>query len=210
MFLVNSRPNICFTVNTLSQFIVEPRHIHWIFAKNLLRYLRGIINYGLRYIGRNLRLHGYTNADWASNVVDCKRTSGCCFSLGSCLIFGMSRKHKLVALSTAEAEYIVASMAYCEAVWLRKLFSELFEHVLDTTVIFYGNQSGIRLSENLVFHNHSKQIDIRYHFIRDMVQRGAIRLLHIRMDGRKHSHEAFREGQILNLLRETWSCGGTL
>ena len=94
----------------------------------------------------------------------------------------MSRKQKSVALSTAEAEYIAASMACCEAVWLRKLFSELFGHVLDTTVILCDNKSGIRLSENLVFHDQSKHIDIRYHFIRDMVQLGVVRLDHIRID----------------------------
>ena len=75
-----------------------------------------------------------------------------------------------MALSTTEAESIAASMACCEAVWLRKLFSELFEHVLDTAVILCDNQSGIRLSENPVFHDRSKHIDIRYHFIWDMVQ----------------------------------------
>ena len=73
-------------------------------------------------------------------------------------------------------------MACCEAIWLRNLFSELFEHVLDTTVIFCDNQSGIRLLENPVFHDRSKHFDIRYHFIWDMVQWGAIRLLHIRAD----------------------------
>ena len=87
-----------------------------------------------------------------------------------------------VALSTAEAEYIATSMACCEAVWLRMLFSELFGHVLDTTVIFCDNQSGICLSENPVFHDRSKHIDIRYHFIWDMVQRGTIRLDHIGTD----------------------------
>jgi len=92
----------------------------------------------------------------------------------------MSVKKKLVALSTIKVEYIAASMACCEAVWLTKLFSELFEHVLDTTVIFCDNQSGIRLSKNPVFHNHSKHINIRYHFIQDMVQWGAIRLQHIK------------------------------
>ena len=94
----------------------------------------------------------------------------------------MSRKQKSVALSTAEAEYIAASMACCEAVWLQNLFSELFEHVLDTTVILCDNQSEIQLSENPVFHNHSKNIDIRYHFIWDMVHRGTIRLDHIGTD----------------------------
>ena len=87
-----------------------------------------------------------------------------------------------MALSTAEAEYIAVSMACCEAIWLRKLFSELFGHVLDTTVILCDNQSGICLSKNPVFHDQSKHIDIRYHFIRDMVQRGAVRLDHIGTD----------------------------
>ena len=81
-----------------------------------------------------------------------------------------------------------------------KLFSDLFEHVLDTTVIYCDNQSGICLFENNVFHDRSKHIDIRYHFVRDMVQRGAVRLHHIGTDEQgKYSHEAPREGQILNL-----------
>ena len=90
-----------------------------------------------------MRLHGYSDADWAGSVVDRKSTSGCCFSLGSALISSMSRKQKSVALSTTKAEHIAASMASSEAIWLRKLFSELFGHVLDTTVIFCDNQSGI-------------------------------------------------------------------
>ena len=182
MFLVNTRPDICFAVNTLSQQMVEPHHFHWVGAKNLLRYLRGTINHGLRYTAGSVILRGYTDADWAGSVVDRKSTSGCCFNLGSASISWMSRKQKSVALSTAEAEYIAASMACCEAVWLRKLFSELFQHVLDTTVILCDNQSGIRMTENPVFHDRSKHIDIRYHFIRDMVQRGAVRLDHIGTD----------------------------
>ena len=102
MFLVNSRPDLCFAVNTLSQYKVEPHHIHWIAAKNLLRYLWGTINHGLRYSARNVRLHGYSDVDWAGSVVDRKSTSGCCFSLGSASISWMSRKQKSVALSTAD------------------------------------------------------------------------------------------------------------
>ena len=87
-FLVNSRPNICFAVNTMSQYMVEPHHIHWIGAKNPLRYLWGTINHGLRYTNGNMRLHGYTDVDWAGSVVDRKSTSGCCFTLGSTSILG--------------------------------------------------------------------------------------------------------------------------
>ena len=82
MFLVNTRPDVCFAVNTLSQHMVEPHHIHWVGAKNLLRYFWGKINHGLIYTVRSVTLHGYTDADWVGNVVDRKSTFGCCFSLG--------------------------------------------------------------------------------------------------------------------------------
>jgi hypothetical protein len=75
MFLVNTRPDICFAVNTLSQQMVEPHHFHWVGAKNLLRYLRGTINHGLRYTAGSVILRGYTDADWAGSVVDRKSTS---------------------------------------------------------------------------------------------------------------------------------------
>eukprot|EP00253_Pinus_taeda_P003079 PITA_03079 len=130
-------------VNTLRQYMVELHHIHWIGAKNLLRYLRGTITHGLRYTVGDVRQHGYSNADWADSVVDCKSTFGCHFSWGFASISWMSRKQKLVALSTIKAEYIVASMTSCEAIWLRKLFSDLFRHVLNTTMILCDNQSGI-------------------------------------------------------------------
>jgi hypothetical protein len=87
-----------------------------------------------------------------------------------------------VALSSAEAEYMAASLAACEALWLRKLFLGLFGKELEATVIHCDNQSCIRLSENPVFHDRSKHIDIRYHFIRDYVQRGAVRLQYIQTD----------------------------
>ena len=78
MFLVNTRPDICFAVNTLSQQMVEPHHFHWVGAKNLLRYLRGTINHGLRYTAGSVILRGYTDADWAGSVVDRKSTSWKC------------------------------------------------------------------------------------------------------------------------------------
>ena len=75
-----------------------------------------------------------------------------------------------MALSSAEAEYIAASMATCEAIWLRNLLVALFGQKVETTVIHCDNQSCIKLSENPVFHDRSKHIDIRYHFIRDCVK----------------------------------------
>ena len=77
---------------------------------------------------------------------------------------------------------MATSMASCEGMWLRKLLSGLFECELEATIFHCNNQSGIRLCENPVFHDWSKHIDIRYHFLRDCVQRGTIQLEYIQID----------------------------
>ena len=81
-----------------------------------------------------------------------------------------------MALSIAEAEYAVACLTRCEAVWLRKLPYDLFDLQLDATCIYCENQSCVKLSENTLFHDKSKHIKIKYHYIRDMVQRGVVKL----------------------------------
>jgi hypothetical protein len=80
-----------------------------------------------------------------------------------------SRKQTSMALSTAEVEYIALSVEVCEAVWFRKLLADLFGHVLDSTVIHCDNQSCVKLSDNSMFHDKSKHIEIKYHYIRNMV-----------------------------------------
>lgn len=93
MYLTNTRTDICFEVNTFSQYMVDPRQVHLVAAKHVLRYLKGTINYGLRYARDcNFGLVGYIDSDWASSVPDWKSTSGCCFSLGSVVITWRSRK----------------------------------------------------------------------------------------------------------------------
>jgi hypothetical protein len=87
-----------------------------------------------------------------------------------------------VALSSAEDKYMAASTASCEAIWLRKLIAELTGEMLEPTMVYYDNQSCIKLFENPVFHDHSKHIDIRYHFLRDRVQKGAVALEYIQTD----------------------------
>jgi hypothetical protein len=80
-----------------------------------------------------------------------------------------SRKQGSIAQSTAEAEYITASVARKEAIWLRKLVSGLFGDKLETTMVHCDNQSCIKLIENPIFHDRSKHIDMKYHYIRDLV-----------------------------------------
>ena len=136
----------------------------------MMRNLKGTIDFGLYYDGNHdYRLYGYTDADWARSVSDKKSTSGGCFCLGSTMISWFIRKQSSVALSTVEAEYIAACSASCEAIWLRKLLSGLFNLELETTVILCDNQSCIKMTENPVFHDRSKHIEIKYFYIRDMM-----------------------------------------
>eukprot|EP00253_Pinus_taeda_P016365 PITA_16365 len=92
-YLVNTRLDICYAVNTLSQFMVEPKEVHWAATKHILRYLQGTINYGLLYTkGKDIRLSGFTDADWAGSSVDRKSTFGYCFNIGSGMTSCCSRK----------------------------------------------------------------------------------------------------------------------
>jgi hypothetical protein len=144
-------------------------------VKHILRYVRGTIAFGLRYTSSGgVMLHRFTNSNWMRSTVDQKSTFGYCFSLASTMISWSSRKQGSIAQSTAEEEYITASAASKEAVWLRKLLSDLFNAELEPTVIHCDNQRCIKLSENPMFHDRSKHIEMRYHYVRDMVQKNIL------------------------------------
>ena len=140
MYLTNMRPDIWFAVKTLTQYMVELRHVHLIVAKHVLRYLKGTIDYGLRYVANcEFILVGYTDSDWVGSVTDQKSSSWCCFSLGSAVSVWCSRKQTSVARSTTEAEYITACLASSEVVWLQKMLLGLFDLEMDVTCIYCDN-----------------------------------------------------------------------
>ena len=146
MFLKNTRPGICFVVNTLIQFLMDPRHVHLVTAKHVLRYLKGTMDCFLKYdVNQKTKLHSYVDSDWAGSTTNRKSTLGCFFSLRSSMISWFSMKKSCVALSTAEAEYVSACSTSWEAVWLHKLLFDLFDLQLDVTCIFCDNQSCMKL-----------------------------------------------------------------
>ena len=104
MYLMNTRLDILFAVNTLSQFLTDPRHVHLIAGKHILRYLKGTVDYGIKYeANQKINLEGYVDLDWAGSANNRKINLGCCFSMGSGVISWFSRKQLCVALSTTEA-----------------------------------------------------------------------------------------------------------
>ena len=97
------RPDICFAVNTLSQFLTDPRHVHLMVAKHAVRYLKGTVDYGLKYeANQKTNLKGYVDSDWVGTAIDRKSTLGCCFSMRSGVISWFSRRQSCMALSTTE------------------------------------------------------------------------------------------------------------
>ena len=170
--MVATRPDLSYVVTKLSQFMSAPTKSHLSVAKRCLRYLKGTCEYGLNFSksNENLKLIGFSDSDWG-NSDDCKSISGFCFQLQSNgpLISWKSKKQPVVALSSCEAEYVALTNTIQEGKFLKQLMMDLL-NVHDFTVdIMVDNQSAMKLAKNPVFHQRSKHINIKYHFIREEI-----------------------------------------
>ena len=111
-----------------------------------------------------------------------KSISGYVFQLGSMVISWSSKKQAATTLSSAETEYIEVTNTACEAVWLRRILDDLQQDDKEPTTLFCDNMSTIAMIRNLVFHNRTKYIEIRHHFIRELVDKKEITLQFCRTD----------------------------
>ena len=146
-------------------------------AKRILRYVAGTLNFGLWYTKFDSnQLFGYRDSDFVGSLDDRKSTSGHVFHLGTNLISWALKKHPIVSISSAEAEYVAATSASCQAVCLRRILQDMSHTENDPTPILCDNTSVIALSKNHVFHKKRKHIDTRFHFIRELVNNGDIAL----------------------------------
>ncbi|XP_058742025.1 secreted RxLR effector protein 161-like [Vicia villosa] len=119
-YLTATRPDIVYGVGLLSRFMEEPCVSHWQGAKKILRYIKGTLTGGIFYASNNkVKLAGYTDSDWDGDIETRKSTSGYAFHLGIGAISWSSKKQPVVALSTAEAEYIAATNCPTQTVWMR-------------------------------------------------------------------------------------------
>ena len=174
---IATRPDICASVGVLSRFMTKPGQQHWTGVKRVLRYIKGTLNFSLKFesIGEmQIRLSGYADADWAGDVDTRKSTSGYVFRIGSSTVSWSSKRQTVVALSTTEAEYVSLSYATQETVWLRKLLGSIGFDQHKSTILHEDNQSTIALIKNPKHHARTKHIDIKYHFIRQSVDTNCI------------------------------------
>ncbi|XP_047267545.1 secreted RxLR effector protein 161-like [Capsicum annuum] len=119
MYLTATRPDILYVVSLLSRFTNCATNTHFRAAKRVIRYVKGTLNFGIKfYANQKHVLQGYSDSDWGGSSEDMKSTSGYCFNLGSTVFSWCSKKQKIVAQSTAEAEFIAATAAANQALWL--------------------------------------------------------------------------------------------
>ena len=161
-----------FVVCLCARYKANPKESHFKAAKRILKYLKGITNVGLCYPSHSpIHLIGYSDSDFAGCKLDGKSTSVTCHLLGSSLISWHSKKQACVALSTSEAEYIVARSCYAQILWLKQQLAD-FGLKISKIPLLCDNTSAINLTKNQIQHSRTKHIEIRHHFIRDHVNNG--------------------------------------
>jgi hypothetical protein len=166
-------------VGVCARYQADPKVSHLAQGKRILKHVNGTYDYGILYnYSEDCILIGYCDADWAGSADDKKTTSGGCFFLGNNLISWFSKKQNSVTLSTAEAEYIAAGSSCTQMLWMKQMLQE-YNVEQDVLTLYCDNLSAINISKNPIQHSRTKHIDIRHHFIRDLVEDNIVTLDHV-------------------------------
>jgi hypothetical protein len=176
-----TRPDIAFAVATVARFAANPGPAHWDAVKRIYRYLAGTRDLWLTYGETRRVLEGYADAD-GSMTEDRRAISGYAFLIDGGAVSWSSKRQEIVSLSTTESEYVAATHGMKEGLWLRSLLSEVFEPIKPPTTLFSDNQSAIALARDHQYHSRTKHIDVRYHFIRWVIEQGSLRLVYCPTD----------------------------
>jgi hypothetical protein len=188
---ISTRPDIAHAVHYLASNMQAPQRRHMQAAERVLRYLFGTRDVGLVFgahngdavgdsRGRGTQMQAevcaFADADWANNKGDRKSVSGWVAKLNGDLISWSSKKQRVVALSTCEAELYAEAAAIQEVLWLRGILTELGLHVQTCSPVYGDNQSTIAVSQNGVKSERTKHVDVKYHFITETVESGKVKL----------------------------------
>ena len=179
--MVCTRPDLAHAVGVVSRFLSNPGKEHWNAVKWILRYLQGTSSLKLCFGTEKPILCGYTDSDMAGDVDSRRSTSGYLVTFAGGAVSWQSRLQKCIALSTTEAEFIAATEACKELLWMKKFLNEL-GFTQKRYVLLCDSQSAIHLSKNPTFHGKSKHIDVRYHWIRDVLDSKSVELEKVHTD----------------------------
>lgn len=144
----------------------------------MVKYLAGTRNFGILYQGTSGDiLQGLSDSNWGTNPIDRKSTTGVIFTLGSGAVTWLSKKQNIVASSSStKAEYIAFYAACCQGIWFKRILADCGMEDVKAIQIYCGNKSCIEIAKNPVHHGRTKHIDVKYHFIRDLVSKGLVKL----------------------------------
>ncbi|KAL1939181.1 hypothetical protein VTO73DRAFT_10222 [Trametes versicolor] len=175
---VTTRPDIAYAVHRLASYMSNPGRPHWEALKRLVRYLLGTRDLWLVYGSDTTGLAGYTDADWGTSEDSRHSVCGYVYTFDGGAVSWSAKKQSVVALSSTEAEYIGITHAAKEAMWLKALLGDLVHPDFATHAVrlYSDNKSAMDLARNNAFHARTKHIAIRFHFIREAVERGDIDL----------------------------------
>jgi Reverse transcriptase (RNA-dependent DNA polymerase) len=176
-----TRPDIAFAVSTVAKFASNPGPAHWEAVKRIFRYLAGTRNLWLSFGETKRTLEGYADADGSMNE-DRRAISGYAFLIDGGAVSWSSKRQEIVSLSTTESEYVAATHGMKEALWLRSLLTDAFGTTISATTLFSDNQAAIALTRDHQYHARTKHIDVRYHFIRWVIEQGSLRIIYCPTD----------------------------
>nr|GEU78766.1 ribonuclease H-like domain-containing protein [Tanacetum cinerariifolium] len=183
---------------------VSSREPHLAALKRVFRYIRGTLDHGLQlHVSSTPQLNAYTDADWVGCPVTRRSTSGYCVFFGDNLLSWSAKRQVTLSRSSAEAEYRRVTNVVAETAWIRNLLRELHNPLFTATLVYCDNVSAVYTSSNLVQHQRTKHIEIDIHFVRDMVARGQVRVLHV--PTRYQYVEIFTKGLPTALFEEFYT-----
>ncbi|KAJ3702693.1 hypothetical protein LUZ61_006398 [Rhynchospora tenuis] len=181
IYLTITRPDLCYSVHVLAQFMHAPLDIHYNAAIRVLRYLKGSPGQGIVLTADNdLLLSGYCDSDWASCPLTRRSLTGYFVMLGDSPISWKTKKQHTVSRSSAEAEYRSMATTSCELTWLKSLLKSLGVSHTRPMKLICDSQAALHIAANPVFHERTKHIEIDCHFVRDKIQGGHIVTSHVR------------------------------
>jgi hypothetical protein len=166
-YLTHTRPDLAFSIGYVRRFMQRPTTEHQQAVKRIIRYVAGTLDHGLYYprCPGEAHLVRYSDNDHAGDIDTSKSTSGVLFFFGKCLVSWQLVKQQVVALSSCGAEYIAASTASNQAIWLVRLLSDLLGRDTGAVELRVDSKSALALAKNPVFYERSKHIRVRHHFI---------------------------------------------
>ncbi|CAM9709115.1 unnamed protein product [Heterosigma akashiwo] len=178
-----TRPDLSPAVGRLARYMVNPGARHMAMAKRTLRYLKGTTDHGLLYrrggvTDMSRALVAFSDSDWASDLDDRKSTTGYCIFIGLCLVAWKALKQDLTALSSTKAEYVALAFTCQVILFFRDLLKEIGFEQSGPTTIFVDNLSAQFIAEGATSKK-CKFIEIKFHFIRDCIAKGLVRVIHI-------------------------------